>query len=495
MAGIGFEIRRLSRQETITSVVGAVGHAAVIAAGPWLFTILSLATITVMAESVASTLTLADFRAIVIYSFAVSLVVTAPVTIVATRLVADALWLKNPDAVRSLLFAAFLAAIGIVVPVVAGLSFVFALDGSVAVALTACSLVVALIWVALSFCGAVRDYAGVTISFLAGLLVSLVLAIAAAIKGFHAPGMAWGFLAGLTVTFFGLASRVLATFPQPVTELSAALRALIAGFASYRHLAIGAFLGTAGVWIDKWLFWFSAAGERVQIGLLHAPLYDSAMFIASLVIIPALAAFVSKLETEFFDRYQHYYGTIRSHGTMQQIEVARARLAAYTLDHLALIAVAQVAVSAVLILSAPAIVEFLNLQFRQIAILRFGALGVVFQFIFIAATSMLLFFDRRRLYLGLQGLFLGLNLVLTLVTISLGQDYYGVGYFLACLIAALIAYFLADSTFDRLNYLTFIGNNPSVRESSVAAARSRRTGLKASARDLLARLTPRAPRN
>ena len=50
MAGIGFELRKLSRQETLSSVVRAGSHAAVIAAGPWLFTIASLAVISVTVE-------------------------------------------------------------------------------------------------------------------------------------------------------------------------------------------------------------------------------------------------------------------------------------------------------------------------------------------------------------------------------------------------------------------------------------------------------------
>ena len=177
---------------------------------------------------------------------------------------------------------------------------------------------------------------------------------------------------------------------------------------------------------------------------------------------------MTKLETDFFDRYQHYYATIRSHGTIGMIEAARVRLAQYTLDNLSLITVAQVGICAVLILGAPAIVEVLNLQFRQIAILRYGALGAVFQFVFLAATSILLFFDRRRLYLGLQLLFFTLNLVLTLATIAISEDYYGVGYFLACLLSSFAALVLADRTFTNLNYLTFIGNNPTIRQSTAS---------------------------
>ena len=466
MAGIGFQLRKLSRQETLSSVVAAVGHAAVIAAGPWLFTILSLAAITLTTERITGPDTLSAFRIVVIYAFAISLVLTAPVTMVATRLVADALWLKKPEQVRPLLLAAFMVSL-----VATGIGSLLLLayfqpPKTTAAALVAGSMLVGLIWVVLSFCGAVRDYQGVTLSFLVGLIVSMLASIAAAILGAGSAGIAFGFLAGLTVTFFGLTWRVLATFPQPVADPMQGLHALAAGVPEYWRLALGAFAGTAGVWIDKWIFWFSPAGEQLSVGLVHAPLYDSAMFISSLGIIPALSAFVIKLETDFFERYQQYYATISSHGTYGQIEAARGRLHGFTLDNLTLITVAQIGICAVLALTAPLIIDALNLQFRQVAILRYGALGAVFQFIFIACSAMLLFFDRRRLYLGLQCAFLGLMTGLTLISVRFGADYYGVGYFLACLASGFLAYRLADRTFSNLNYLTFIGNNPSIQASA-----------------------------
>ena len=421
MAGIGFQLRKLNRSDSITSVLSSVGHAAVIAAGPWLFTIFALATITMTSEPVAGLSTLANFRVVIIYAFASSLVLTAPITIVATRRVADALWQKKPQDVRSLLFGSFALALPVVMFGIGALTIYFELPTGLAIALLAASSLVALIWIVLSFCGAVRDYNGVTLSFLLGLLISLLLTITAAIAGFLAAGMVWGFVAGLSVTFFGMTHRVLTTFPQPMVSPLAGVLGIIEGVARYWHLALGALLGTTAVWIDKWLFWFSPAGEITQGGLVHAPAYDSAMFIASLVIIPSLAAFVIKLETDFFDRYQQYYATISSHGTLGQIEQARGRLARYTLDNLALISVAQAGICAILVLTAPLIIDALGLQFQQIAILRYGALGAVFQFIFIACTSMLLFFDRRRLYLGLQVLFLTLNVLLTDISARLSS--------------------------------------------------------------------------
>ncbi len=473
MAGIGFQLKRLANRDTITSLVSAGGHAAVIAAGPWLFTILSLAGIGITTERLVGLANLAEFRVLIIYAFSASLVLAAPVTIVATRLVADALWLKQPSRVGALLLATLVATLVVVGLGTLGLVAFFRPPAATALALVAGSTLVGLIWVVLSFCGAVRDYNGVTLSFMVGLLVSMGASIGSALLGGGPVAMTWGFFAGLAVTFFGLISRVLATFSAPVRDPLAGLQALAGGFRDYWRLALGALAGTAGVWIDKWLMWFSEAGEVLQTGLRHAPLYDSAMFIASLGIIPALAAFVIRLETDFFERYQRYYATIGGHGTYGQIEDARRRLHVHTLENLALVTVAQIGVSAVLVLLAPVIIDALGLQFRQISILRFGALGAVFQFIFIACSAMLLFFDRRRTYLRVQVLFLVSVAGLTLATLSAGEEYFGVGYFGACILTAFVAYRLADITFADLNYLTFIGNNPSVGASTSA----RRAGI------------------
>lgn len=466
MAGIGFELRKLADRDTLTTVLASGGHAAVIAAGPWLFTILSLAAIGITTERLVGLDRLAEFRVVIIYAFAISLVLSAPVTMIATRLVADALWLKRPQDVRPLLIAALagsLLAVGVGTLILLGF---FQPSPAVAITLAASSELVGLIWVVLAFCGAVRDYAGVTLSFLLGLVVSMTATIAAAILGGGPMIMVLGFLAGLAVTFFGLVGRVLAAFPDTGGDALAGLRLLVAGGRDYWRLALGALAGTTGVWIDKWVLWFSDWGEELDIGLRHAPLYDSAMFIASLGIIPALAAFVLRLETDFFDRYQRYYATISGHGTYGQIETARSRMHAHTLENLALITIAQVGISAVLVLLAPVLIEALGLQFRQVSILRYGALGAVFQFIFIACSAMLLFFDRRRTYLRVQVLFMAAMALLTYASVELGEEYQGVGYFAACLLSAFVAYRLADRTFADLNYLTFIGNNPSVVASS-----------------------------
>jgi polysaccharide biosynthesis protein PelG len=211
------------------------------------------------------------------------------------------------------------------------------------------------------------------------------------------------------------------------------------------------------------VMWVSDIGETVQGGFIHAPLYDSAMFVACLVIIPALSLFIVHLETDFFDSYQQYFGHVRQHATLRRIEESRKSLVEVALGSLFHIVLIQAALCAVVVLMAPVIADTLNLQYRQISILRYGALSALFQFLFLASSAILLFLDQRMRYLALQVLFLVLNAGLTYASIKLGWRFHGMGFFLATLISSLVAYAVMERTLANLNFLTFIGNNPSVR--------------------------------
>ena len=95
---------------------------------------------------------------------------------------------------------------------------------------------------------------------------------------------------------------------------------LLRGLRHFWCLTLGGLFAAVGIWIDKWVVWAGPAGRVDETGLVHAPLYDGAMFISALAIIPALALFVTHIETTFFQKYVAYYKAINDHATLQQIE-------------------------------------------------------------------------------------------------------------------------------------------------------------------------------
>ena len=122
MAGIGFSLRSAYMSDGIADKVAALGHATVIAAGPWLLTIISLGLISITAEQISGLTVLAEFRAAIIYSFLLSLISVAPVVIVATRIVADALYVSRIEDVLPTFHGALYLGLLFTIPVSASSS-------------------------------------------------------------------------------------------------------------------------------------------------------------------------------------------------------------------------------------------------------------------------------------------------------------------------------------------------------------------------------------
>jgi len=209
--------------------------------------------------------------------------------------------------------------------------------------------------------------------------------------------------------------------------------------------------------------WLSPLGQQIGPGLRHAPLYDSPMFISYLVVIPAYASFVIYLEVKFFRNYRMFYSSILDHATLGQIRRNGRRLRDDTIASLSSILVPQLAICALVAVSAPAVIDALDMQFRQVGTLRLGVIGAVFQFLFVTCSSLTLYFDRRIVFLTSQACFLVLNAALTFGTLVLGPRYLGLGFLVASAISAAVAYLALVRTLYRLDYLTFIANNPAVR--------------------------------
>ena len=86
--------------------------------------------------------------------------------------------------------------------------------------------------------------------------------------------------------------------------------------ADFGNLIASGVIYNIAIWADKILFWyFPATGQRI-VGPLHASLiYDLPVFLAYLSIIPGMAIFLVRIETDFVEYYDKFYDAVRSGGT------------------------------------------------------------------------------------------------------------------------------------------------------------------------------------
>src|SRR5262249_26005110 len=148
MAGIGFALERLYRSGSLADRMASFAHASIVAAGPCLLSVLCIWLISATISELEGRTTIAAFRALIIYSFALSFVVTAPIALVSAGLISDQLHDRDVAAVPGIMLAAFGFSAAVIVAAATAL-FGFALDLDPAASLAAvanCALI-ALIWV------------------------------------------------------------------------------------------------------------------------------------------------------------------------------------------------------------------------------------------------------------------------------------------------------------------------------------------------------------
>ena len=459
MAGIGFVLRRLAREDALSANLRGYGHAALVSSGPWLFTILALAGIGLLGRESAGAEQVARFSIVTIYNFAFSLVISGPIVLVVTRCLADSIYRKDVT-----------EAPGMLVGALALLFAVMALFGvpfyGFVVELTTAERLIGLIgffatgaiWLAATFMSALKSYGTISAAFGIGMVLASALS---ALLGpaYGAVGMLAGFTTGLVAIFLVLVARIFAEYPYEVIRPFA----FVPQFKRYWELALIGLLYNAAIWVDKWIMWF-APGRIVIAGTMPAhPAYDGAMFLAYLWIVPSMVLFLVAVETRFFENYLRFYRDIENHATAEEIAQNHGRIIRALVEGFRNIAVLQTVICYLAILIAPGLISRAQGGIEMVPIFRFGVLGALFHALLMLVLVILAYFDLRRVLLVVSLVFFVLNGGLTAGTLWLGLEYYGYGYFLATLLTLLFGYSCLATRVARLPYMTFVANNPGLR--------------------------------
>lgn len=489
MAGIGFELKKLARRRGMLGPVASLGHATVVAAGPWLLTVIALSLIQ-SRVTLESEWRSSSVQALIIYCFCLSLVATAPITAVAVRIASDQLYLKHFHRLIPIFLIATLASVasGLALAVVVFASLLNMPLQDLSLAAVSCGIVSAM-WPAMAFCGMVRRYGAISRAFIVGLSASVALTFLAERLEMSAAVEAMAFAVGLGLTTIFLQATFLGTFADALAPPATPRPASMQDRSNYGWVALGALFSALALWADTWVMWHSPLRVVSSEGLATAPFYDSVMFLARISMVPALAFFIIWVETAVFDRVLGYIAAIRGTGTLERILKEAANLRSTIRQMLTSVLLVQLVASSTLALLAHAAIDASGLLFQQTGLLRNGAIGALFHVVFLAATTILLFLDRVRAFAALQGLFLILNAGLTLLVSTLLPEAHGLGYVLAAALGAIIAVLVLEETSEDIVAITFAA----AHRTASAAGRAGRSPLSAALGPGLAKVLARIP--
>jgi len=216
MAGIGFVLRKLYKKDNLSGLAGACLHSAFASAGPWLFTVLALAFISMAGKSLVGSDALFNFRTILVYNFSFSLMISGPIYMIVTRYLSDKIYCRDVTGAPGILFGALVMLWAIEIPIAAAF-YIFFADLGTAMTISAIVnfLLLSAVWLIGIFISAMRNYKLITYSFFVGMVLAVLCSTALSIN-FGAVGILNGFSLGLCVIIGLLLGNVLAEYPYPL---------------------------------------------------------------------------------------------------------------------------------------------------------------------------------------------------------------------------------------------------------------------------------------
>lgn len=452
MAGIGFELRRLTAKRHYTGLLHAYASAALLSAGPWIISILSLMLLTWLLHRALPADSVRLISSSITHVYALALVLTGPVQLVLTRHTSDCFSAKNRDAV----FPSFLGAVAltsILSAVAGGWFFMTQVPAPPLYQAAAAALFVhvACIFVASTYLSAMRHYNRILLAFFVGYGVGVAAAYMLTWK-YGVTGTMLGFLAGHCVLFVMLAAAVYAEFGRGRGSLFAFLRS----FLRFPELMLCGLCYNLAMWIDKFLFWWFSESNIQIAGSLHAaPDYDLAIYLSLLSIVPGMAVFFLQVETAFAERYHEFFDAVQNGGTFREMLAAKRAIVESLRDGFSRLIKIQGLTTTVLVVFADRLAGWFQIGFVQTGIFRITLFGALLLVVFLSMLTVLFYFDDRKGALLCSFVFLVANASLSVLTLFKDEAWYGYGFVVAAGLGLFIAALRVNQRIDQLEYRTF----------------------------------------
>ena len=454
MAGIGFELRKILNRDSYFALVRAYAYAGLISSGPWVLSILGLVAIGLLSVNIAvPNLLISQFQVSVTYLIMASLILTGVLQLSFTRWVSDQLFGHRSDTI-----VPNFAGVLLVTNLVAGslsLVLVFASFSGESVIyralLVAGFVTMSDVWLATIFMSGLKFYKTIVVLFAGGYGVSVVLAVL--LRGQGLEGLLAGYIVGQFLMLMGMVFIILRSFPA---ERLIAFDCFRPGAMYPTLMAVGLLFNFA-IWADKIVFWLAADTGHPVIGPLRASvIYDMPVFLAYLGIIPGMAVFLVRFETDFVEWYDRFYNAVREGGSLEEIARMRDEMVFAIRQGLFDIIKIQTLSVLVLVVFAPTLFDKLNISPLYLPLFYVDAVAASLQVALLAVMNVFFYLDKRREVLATVALLAALNVLLSIVSLRLGVVFYGYGFALAMLVTLVFSLRVLERKLGRLEYETFM---------------------------------------
>ncbi len=447
MAGIGFELKKLFQKKGVLNTTKAYGYATVICAGPMLLGVLLLLGIMALCSAFeVATHTRELLICMITYTLLASVTVTSFFSMVVTRYVADMLFEENNRAVLPSFWGStvVMMAVG---GVLYGVFLVFSgatfLQGFLCFVLFGELIIV---WNAMSYLTAIKDYKGIFFSFLTSVAVSILLG--ALFLWLRFPVIE-SLLAAVSVGYGIMLTWDVVLLHRyfPHTDLGAFT--FFRWIDAFLPLALSGLFMNVGMFSHLVIMWCSDINVHVHGLFYGAPWHDVPALLAFMTALMTTVNFVVSVEVNFYPKYRNHYSLYNDKGTIGDIKQSEKEMLGTLKTEIFYTALKQLLFTAACIALGGYLLDMLPLGFNEVMRGYFRTLCVAYGLYAIGNMLMLIllyFTDYKGACLS-TAVFAVTTVVFTVVSLFFPYMYYGFGFLLAALVFVVV-------TAIRLDYFT-----------------------------------------
>ena len=456
MAGIGFELKKILKKGTLSSILETYSISAVLSSGPWVISMIVIMLVGFVSVAISKTTAQSDnFQAITTYVviMASSLVFSSFFQLPFTRFVADRIF-ENKDYLVLPNFFGLLVVLlffGTLFAVPFSL-WLFQTQSNLFILLFISTfLVVNGVWISNILATSLRFFRITILAYLVSYILIFILSLV--FKEMGKDGLMLAFLIGNTLLFFILTMAIVYHYPSPyIVRFDFFKRK---GF--YFKLGITGLFYNVAIWVDKVIFWYSSVTGVVVVDNLHSSIvYDLPIFLAYLAIIPGMAVFFYRLEADFSENYDNYYDAVRDDGTLLTIRKERYKMIDTIRLSLREILIVQGIFNLIIFMISQPLFSLLKLPQLYLSLFYVDLIGTQLQLGFMSVLAILFYLDRQKEAMILSMIFFVVNALGSYFSIQAGPYFFGYGFAIALLIVFIISLLWLRHTMQRLEYETFM---------------------------------------
>ena len=452
MAGIGFELKRLFHKKGVLNTTKAYGYATVICAGPMLLGVILL--LGIMALCTIFNTATADRELLICmitYTLLASVTVTSFFSMVVTRYVADMLFEEKNQAV----LPCFWGSTVIMMAVGSALYGIFLLfSGATLVQGLLCFVLfgeLIIVWNAMSFLSAIKDYKGIFMSFLTSVAVSILLgALLLWLKFPVVEALLFAVSVGYGIMLVWDVILLHRYFPH--TSLGAFT--FLKWIDAFLPLALSGLFMNIGMFSHLVIMWFSDIKVHVHGLFYGAPWHDVPALLAFMTALMTTVNFVVSVEVNFYPKYRNHYSLYNDKGTIKDILQSEKEMLDTLKTEIFYTSLKQLLFTAACIALGGYLLDLLPLGFNEIMRGYFRTLCVAYGLYAIGNMLMLilLYFTDYKGACATTAIFAISTIILTLVSLLFSNVYYGFGFLIAAMIFVIVTALRLDYFTKKLPY-------------------------------------------